>query len=78
MNSICLVFSSLEMQRHIQAKVLTFNFYHKLSADAFFVAGLMWKGKFLLIFFQTCYIFVDVMSGVYTEETLQPVNKTDH
>ena len=29
-----------------------------------------------LIFFQTCNILVDVMAGVYTEETLQPLNKT--
>ena len=29
-----------------------------------------------LIFFQTSKIFVDVLAGVYTEETLQPLNKT--
>ena len=29
-----------------------------------------------LIIFQTCNIFVDLMAGVSTEETLQPLNKT--
>ena len=49
---------------------------HSVSADAFFVARLMWKGNSYLIFFQTCNIFIDVIAGIYTEETLQPLNKT--
>ena len=37
-----------------------------------------WCGKInsYLIFFQTCNIFLEVMAGLYTEETLQPLNKT--
>ena len=42
----------------------------------FLLLGWCEKVNSHLIFFQTCNIFVDVMAGVYTEETLQPLNKT--
>ena len=50
-----------------------------ITTVAFTISASIECGRILnyyFIFFQTCNTFVDVMAGVYTEETLQPLNKT--
>ena len=48
----------------------------QIECGYIFVAGLMRKDKFLFKILSNRSTFADVMTGVYTEETLQPLNKT--
>ena len=56
-------------KRHTSEETIT-------KCGRIFVARLMWYGKFLFNILSNLQYFLWRLAGVYTEETLQPLNKT--